>query len=199
MPVLKVQAQIRRNRKADDALGPRLQFDTPVSAAICLLVQRAGAAARPPQPPPGASAAAADAAGMIDPVSPPSLPGDIGQPTCERSAGRCLRLRRRPPASARSRPAATLPRPSMSSARFSRRLRRCKPGAVAVDGRANRLRSTRRSDRGGFQDRAGGNTLVDHALSRIERGLVGSLIAEGPNDARVMHAGPAPRWGGLGR
>jgi hypothetical protein len=144
---------------------------------------------RLPQPTPG----------MIDPVSPPSLPGDIGQPTCKRSAGRCLRLRRRPPASARSRPAATLPRPSMSSARFSRRLRRCKPGAVAVDGRANRLRSTRRSDRGGFQDRAGGNTLVDHALSRIERGLVGSLIAEGPNDARVMHAGPAPRWGGLGR
>ena len=39
----------------------KLQFDTPVSAAICLPVQRAGAAARPPQPPPGASAAAADA------------------------------------------------------------------------------------------------------------------------------------------
>ena len=42
-------------------------------------------------------------------------------------------------------------------------------------------------------ERAGRYTLVDHALSRIERGLVGSLIAEGPNDDRVMHAGPAPR------
>jgi nitrite reductase (NO-forming) len=42
-------------------------------------------------------------------------------------------------------------------------------------------------------ERAGRYTLVDHALSRIERGLVGSLIAEGPNDDRVMDAGPAPR------
>ena len=34
---------------------------------------------------------------------------------------------------------------------------------------------------GGFQDRAGGTyTLVDHALSRIERGLVGSLSRRAP-------------------
>jgi nitrite reductase (NO-forming) len=42
-------------------------------------------------------------------------------------------------------------------------------------------------------ERAGCYTLVDHALSRIEKGLVGSLIAEGPSDDQVMHAGPAPR------
>ena len=48
-------------------------------------------------------------------------------------------------------------------------------------------------------DRAGRYTLVDHALSRIERGLVGSLIAEGPNDDRVMHAGPVAPVGRLGR
>jgi nitrite reductase (NO-forming) len=42
-------------------------------------------------------------------------------------------------------------------------------------------------------DRAGRYTLVDHALSRIERGLVGSLIVDGPHDDEVMHAGPAAR------
>jgi nitrite reductase (NO-forming) len=42
-------------------------------------------------------------------------------------------------------------------------------------------------------ERAGRYTLVDHALSRVERGLVGSLIAEGPNDDQVMHAGPVVR------
>ena len=39
--------------------------------------------------------------------------------------------------------------------------------------------------------RAGRYTLVDHALSRIERGLVGSLIVDGPRDDDIMHAGPA--------
>ena len=42
-------------------------------------------------------------------------------------------------------------------------------------------------------ERAGRYTLVDHALSRAEKGLVGSLIAEGPNDDQVMHAGPVAR------
>ena len=41
--------------------------------------------------------------------------------------------------------------------------------------------------------RAGRYTLVDHALSRIERGLVGFLIVDGPRDDEVMHAGPAAR------
>jgi nitrite reductase (NO-forming) len=40
-------------------------------------------------------------------------------------------------------------------------------------------------------DRAGRYTLVDHALSRIERGLVGLLIVDGPRDDELMHAGPA--------
>jgi nitrite reductase (NO-forming) len=40
-------------------------------------------------------------------------------------------------------------------------------------------------------DRAGRYTLVDHALSRIERGLVGFLIVDGPRDDELMHAGPA--------
>ena len=35
----------------------------------------------------------------------PANPSRIDQPTCEPSAGRCLRLRQRPPASVRSRPA----------------------------------------------------------------------------------------------
>jgi nitrite reductase (NO-forming) len=40
-------------------------------------------------------------------------------------------------------------------------------------------------------DRAGRYTLVDHALSRIERGLVGFLIVDGPREDELMHAGPA--------
>jgi nitrite reductase (NO-forming) len=40
-------------------------------------------------------------------------------------------------------------------------------------------------------DRAGRYTLVDHALSRIERGLVGFLIVDGPRDDELLHAGPA--------
>ena len=39
--------------------------------------------------------------------------------------------------------------------------------------------------------RAGRCTLVDHALSRIERGLVRFLIVDGPRDDDIMHAGPA--------
>jgi nitrite reductase (NO-forming) len=40
-------------------------------------------------------------------------------------------------------------------------------------------------------DQAGRYTLVDHALSRVERGLSGVLIVDGPADDQVMHAGPA--------
>jgi nitrite reductase (NO-forming) len=40
-------------------------------------------------------------------------------------------------------------------------------------------------------DRPGRYTLVDHALSRAERGLVGFLIVDGPRDDDLMHAGPA--------
>ena len=39
--------------------------------------------------------------------------------------------------------------------------------------------------------RAGRYTIVDHALSRIERGLAGFLIVDGPEDGTIMHAGPA--------
>jgi nitrite reductase (NO-forming) len=39
--------------------------------------------------------------------------------------------------------------------------------------------------------RAGQFTLVDHALSRLERGLAGFLIVEGPHDDGIMHQGPA--------
>ena len=42
-------------------------------------------------------------------------------------------------------------------------------------------------------DRPGRYTLVDHALSRIERGLVGFLIVDGPNEDELMHSGPAKR------
>jgi nitrite reductase (NO-forming) len=42
-------------------------------------------------------------------------------------------------------------------------------------------------------DRAGRYTLVDLALSRIKRGLVGTLIVDGPHDDELMHAGPAAR------
>jgi nitrite reductase (NO-forming) len=40
-------------------------------------------------------------------------------------------------------------------------------------------------------DRPGRYILVDHALSRIERGLVGFLFVDGPRDDELMHAGPA--------
>ena len=40
-------------------------------------------------------------------------------------------------------------------------------------------------------DRAGHYVLVDHALSRAERGLAGYLIVDGPKDDDIMHAGPA--------
>jgi nitrite reductase (NO-forming) len=42
-------------------------------------------------------------------------------------------------------------------------------------------------------DRPGRYTLVDHALSRLERGLAGFLIVDGPRDDDIMHAGPASR------
>jgi nitrite reductase (NO-forming) len=41
--------------------------------------------------------------------------------------------------------------------------------------------------------RAGRFTLVDHALSRIERGLAGFLIVDGPSEDTIMHAGPAQK------
>ena len=41
--------------------------------------------------------------------------------------------------------------------------------------------------------RAGRFTLVDHALSRIERGLAGFLIVDGPSEDDIMHAGPAQK------
>jgi nitrite reductase (NO-forming) len=40
-------------------------------------------------------------------------------------------------------------------------------------------------------DRAGNYTLVDHALSRAERGLVGLLIVDGPLNDDIMHEGEA--------
>ena len=40
-------------------------------------------------------------------------------------------------------------------------------------------------------DRAGTYVLVDHALSRAERGLAGYLIVDGPEDDAIMHHGPA--------
>lgn len=40
-------------------------------------------------------------------------------------------------------------------------------------------------------DRAGKYTLVDHALSRAERGLAGFLIVEGPDEDSLMHSGVA--------
>ncbi len=40
-------------------------------------------------------------------------------------------------------------------------------------------------------DRAGTFVLVDHALSRAERGLVGYLIVDGPEDDAIMHHGTA--------
>jgi nitrite reductase (NO-forming) len=39
--------------------------------------------------------------------------------------------------------------------------------------------------------RAARYTIVDHALSRLERGLVGFLIVDGPRDDALMHEGPA--------
>jgi nitrite reductase (NO-forming) len=36
-------------------------------------------------------------------------------------------------------------------------------------------------------------TIVDHALSRLERGLVGFLIVDGPRNDDLMHEGPAKR------
>jgi nitrite reductase (NO-forming) len=40
-------------------------------------------------------------------------------------------------------------------------------------------------------DRGGKYVLVDHALSRAERGLAGFLIVDGPQNDEIMHAGPA--------
>lgn len=41
--------------------------------------------------------------------------------------------------------------------------------------------------------RGGHYSLIDHALSRIERGLEGVLIVDGPRDDDLMHAGPVKR------
>jgi nitrite reductase (NO-forming) len=40
---------------------------------------------------------------------------------------------------------------------------------------------------------AGHFNLIDHALSRVERGLNGVLVVDGPEEDDLMHAGPAPR------
>jgi len=40
-------------------------------------------------------------------------------------------------------------------------------------------------------DRGGHYVLVDHALSRAERGLAGYLVVDGPENDTIMHAGPA--------
>ncbi|MBN9071314.1 MAG: nitrite reductase, copper-containing [Rhizobiales bacterium] len=40
-------------------------------------------------------------------------------------------------------------------------------------------------------DRGGHSVLVDHALSRAERGLAGYLIVDGPENDAIMHEGPA--------
>ena len=40
-------------------------------------------------------------------------------------------------------------------------------------------------------DRGGHYVLVDHALSRAERGLAGYLIVDGPEEDDIMHLGPA--------
>ncbi len=40
-------------------------------------------------------------------------------------------------------------------------------------------------------DRGGHYVLVDHALSRAERGLAGYLIVDGPEEDDIMHTGPA--------
>ena len=42
-------------------------------------------------------------------------------------------------------------------------------------------------------DRGGHYVLVDHALSRAERGLAGYLIVDGPENDDIMHAGPADK------
>lgn len=42
-------------------------------------------------------------------------------------------------------------------------------------------------------DRAGHYVLVDHALSRTEKGLVGMLMVDGPNNDDIMHEGPAAK------
>ncbi len=44
-------------------------------------------------------------------------------------------------------------------------------------------------------ERGGRFTLVDHALSRTERGLVGFLIVDGPVDDEIMHRGGVPKQG----
>src|SRR5215471_8827841 len=93
--------------------GPRLDADwklpplvrRPSRRRFACLSSAVGVAARSPRPPLEASAAAIYAAGMTDRAIPPSLRDGTDQPIFERSAGRRLRLARRPPASARSRPA----------------------------------------------------------------------------------------------
>jgi nitrite reductase (NO-forming) len=42
-------------------------------------------------------------------------------------------------------------------------------------------------------ERGGRFTLVDHALSRTERGLIGFLNVDGPVDDEIMHRGGAAR------
>jgi nitrite reductase (NO-forming) len=42
-------------------------------------------------------------------------------------------------------------------------------------------------------DRPGRHILVDHALSRLERGLAVFLIVDGPTDDKFVHAGAAKR------
>ncbi|MBN9593753.1 MAG: nitrite reductase, copper-containing [Afipia sp.] len=44
-------------------------------------------------------------------------------------------------------------------------------------------------------DRGGTYVLVDHALSRAERGLAGQLIVDGPKNDDIMHEGPAKDTG----
>src|SRR5262249_1128045 len=99
--------------------GCRYRVSRPSGRRFASLSSAVGVAARSPRPPPGASDGAADAAGMTDLAIPPSLRDDTDQPIFERSAGRRLRLARRPPASAPSRPAVQSPLDRAASAGHS--------------------------------------------------------------------------------
>jgi hypothetical protein len=59
--------------------------------------------------------------------------------------------------------------------------------------RPSRGRDGRSHPSGAWVDRPGRYVLVDHALSRIERGLAGFVIVDGPADHDLMHSGPAKR------
>ena len=63
----------------------------------------------------------------------------------------------------------------------------------SLDERPNRQCSARRSCDPGIQSQYSGKfPMMDHAMARMAKGLMATFAISGPENAALMHPGPAP-------